>query len=86
MSKDQDSQRPQQSLGKGGQREGSPVLGTFSLFMVLSQQARKKASHSLIAEDVAAVTYELICMTPSPDTLQGLQGCRSWLGCWMLIL
>jgi hypothetical protein len=25
-------------------------------------------------------------MTPSPDTLQGLQGCRNWLGCWVLII
>lgn len=55
MSKDQESQRPQQSLGKGGQRE-SLCWELYTLFMVLSQQARKKASHSPIAEDVTAVT------------------------------
>lgn len=55
MSRGQESHRPQQSLGKGGPQE-SPCWELYTLFMVLPQLARKKASHSPISEDEAAVT------------------------------
>lgn len=54
--KGQESQRLQQSLGKGGAQE-APVLELYIVtHTVLSQPARMKASHSPISEDEAAVT------------------------------
>lgn len=55
MSRNQESQMPQQSLAKGG-LQGSRGWELYTLFMVLSQLVRKTASHSPISEDEAVVT------------------------------